>query len=42
VEDSKPREPVVAAGSNGFGVAWVENVDTDQTEVFFKLVGCQP
>jgi hypothetical protein len=36
-----PRTPVVAAASNGFGVAWLENTP-NTSEVFFQWVGCQP
>jgi len=37
-----PRQVVVAAGTNGFGVAWTEQVTANQSEVFFRWVGCQP
>jgi hypothetical protein len=37
-----PADTVVAAGTNGFGVAWTEKVSSTQTEVFFQWVGCQP
>lgn len=40
--DTYPRTAVVAAGSNGFGVAWVHEPVLDQSEVFFKWVGCLP
>ena len=38
---AEPRAPVVAAGSGGFGVAWVENV-SGSSEVMFNWVGCRP
>lgn len=38
---SSPRTPVVAAASNGFGVAWLENTP-NTSEVFFQWVGCLP
>ena len=38
----QPKQTVVAAGTNGFGVAWTEQVSSAQTEVFFQWVGCQP
>jgi hypothetical protein len=37
-----PADTVVAAGTNGFGVAWTEQVSSTQREVFFQWVGCQP
>ena len=37
-----PKQSVVAAGANGFGVAWTEQVSATQTEVFFQWIGCQP